>query len=279
MKKTLFWIIALLITLGSAYYQRLTGPTHPFRGTVEIGETQLSYRLIRSFPRPMDAPIRITIEDESITGYYRYKRYPSHDQWQEAPMVRRDDMLIAYIPQQPPAGKVMYQIILEKEGEKVKLSENPITIRFRASVPGWAMIPHIIIMFLAMFFSMRTGMAAIAGEKTGLLTLLTFISLVAGGLIFGPIIQKYAFGDYWTGWPFGTDLTDNKTAVAFIFWLIALIKTRKDPHHRTWVIVASIVLFLVYMIPHSLLGSEIDFTQEDPNSVVETARMMMRLWC
>ncbi len=262
MKKVLFWIIAIVITLSSAIYQRMTGPTHPYRGSVEISETEISYRLIRSFPRPMDAPVRVVVEDEEITGYFIFKRYPSFDEWETKPLVRDGEHLIAYIPQQPAAGKVMYQITLEKHDEKVKLSEEPIVIRFRNDVPAWAMIPHILLMFMAMLLSTRTGLAALAGHKTYKLVLWTLATFVLGGIVFGPIIQKYAFGDWWTGWPFGTDLTDNKTAFALIFWIIAFVKARQNHHHRTWVIVASIVLFLIYLIPHSMFGSEIDWTQE-----------------
>ena len=56
------------------------------------------------------------------------------------------------------------------------------------------------------------------------------------------------------------DMTDNKTAVAFIFWLVALYMLWKNPEKRGWALVAATVLFLVYMIPHSMLGSEIDHT-------------------
>jgi hypothetical protein len=264
MKKNiwLLWILAVVITLGSSYYQRLTGPTKPYRGKVELDGTEISYRLIRSFPRPTDAPVRVHVEDRDVKGYYRFKRYPSHDDWQEMQLERQDGMLVAYIPQQPAAGKVMYQIYLQKGDQLEKLSEDPIIIRFRNDVPAWALIPHIILMFLAMLWSMRTGLAALFRQKTFKLSLITIILLIAGGLIFGPIVQKFAFGDYWTGWPLGTDLTDNKTAIAFIFWLIAVLRSWKNPYHRSWVLVASVVLFLVYMIPHSLLGSEIDWTQE-----------------
>ncbi len=262
-KKTiLFWIIAIVITLSSAIFQRMTGPTKPYRGQAEIGESTISYRLIRTFDQPEDAPVSIQVENTEISGYFMYKRYPSHDQWTQAPLERDGDRLVAYIPQQPPAGKVMYRIFLEKGDSRVMLTEEPVIIRFRDSVPGWALLPHIIFMFIAMLFSTRAGLAAIFREKTASLTILTFTTFVLGGLVFGPIVQKFAFGDYWTGWPLGTDLTDNKTAFAFIFWLIALIKVFRNPRHRGWVLAASVVLLLIYLIPHSLLGSEIDWTQE-----------------
>jgi hypothetical protein len=95
--------------------------------------------------------------------------------------------------------------------------------------------------------------------------LFTTIFLLFGGLFLGPVMQKFAFGAYWTGWPmqgifkFG-DMTDNKTAVAFIFWILALYKLWKNPEKRGWALLAAVVLFLVYMIPHSMMGSEIDHT-------------------
>ena len=272
-RSLLFWVLALIITASSAYYQRRTGPTKPVVDTSLVAGAEVSYRLIRSFHRPADAPVRIQVEDRDVKGYYRFKRYPSHDQWQEMQLERQDDMLVAYIPQQPAAGKVMYQIYLQKDREKISLTEEPIVIRFRNDVPAWAMIPHIILMFLAMLWSIRSGIAAAFKEKTRTLTLTTFLLLIGGGLIFGPIVQKFAFGDYWTGWPFGTDLTDNKTAVAVIFWLAALVRTWQKPCHRTMVLVASVVLFLVYMIPHSLLGSEIDWTDEEAVKALEMSSL------
>lgn len=262
MKKTLLWIFAIVFTLSTAIYQRMTGPTKPARGNVELAEETISYRLIRSYPRPTDAPVRVKAENEQITGTFIYKRTPSFDDWVREEMVREGEYLIAYIPQQPPAGKVMYQISLHKADEQVKLTESPLVIRFRGDVPAWAMIPHILFMFLAMLLSTRAGLAAIFAEKTFRLTLFTLVTLVLGGLVLGPIVQKFAFGDWWTGWPMGTDLTDNKTALAFLFWAYAMVKVFKNHYHRGWVLAASIILLLVYMIPHSLMGSEIDFTQD-----------------
>ena len=88
---------------------------------------------------------------------------------------------------------------------------------------------------------------------------ITFIFLVLGGLIFGPIVQKYAFGAYWTGFPFGHDFTDNKTAFAILFWAIALIMSLfRNKNTRWWILAAAIVLLSTYLIPHSLFGSELD---------------------
>ena len=39
-----------------------------------------------------------------------------------------------------------------------------------------------------------------------------------GGFVLGPLVQKAAFAAYWTGIPWGWDLTDDKTLFAALFW-------------------------------------------------------------
>ena len=80
-----------------------------------------------------------------------------------------------------------------------------------------------------------------------------------GGMILGPIVQKFAFGEFWTGFPVGKDLTDNKALVAFVFWIIAWAGNIKKPRPYLPVIAAIINLGIGF-IPHSLMGSELDYT-------------------
>jgi len=84
------------------------------------------------------------------------------------------------------------------------------------------------------------------------------ISLIIGGFIFGPLMQKFAFGEYWTGIPFGYDLTDNKTLIAVLAWAFALWHGSKKKNSRAVFIFAMVATLAVYLIPHSVLGSELD---------------------
>lgn len=262
MKKTLIWIMTVLITVAGAWYTRATGPTKPVKGSLIMNGETIKYRLVRTWFKPTDAAVKIKVENNEISGSFIHKRTPSHDTWSEKEMIRDGEYLIAFLPQLPPAGKVMYQITLQSENEQHKITETPIILRFRGDVPAWAMIPHILFMFAALLFSTRAGLAAAFSEKTFMLSLTTLIMLVISGLVFGPIVQQFAFGAYWTGWPFGTDLTDNKTAIMVLFWVAAMFKVWKNRSHRGLVLLASILLILIYLIPHSLMGSEIDFTQQ-----------------
>ncbi len=267
-KSTFFWIITIIITLASVVYQRGTGPTYPLKGEATIGSDHVKYKLLRSYDGPDNAEISIADESGKLNGIFTYKRYKSHDDWTSVNMAHQGGKLVAYIPHQPPAGKVMYEITLSDGISSVKITEEPVVLRYKGAVPAGILIPHIILMFLAMLLSTRTGIEALTkGRHTLSLAILTTVTLIGGGLILGPIVQKYAFGDYWTGWPargifkFG-DLTDNKTAIAFIFWPIAIFRLWQNKENRGWALVASVVMLLVYLIPHSTLGSEIDHTAQ-----------------
>lgn len=260
-KSILFWIISFLLMGSLAVYQRLTGPTHPARGSVTLAGETIKFKLLRSHETDADAPVKIEVTNQEVTGNVIYKRLKVEEDWVSLSMVRQGNELIAYLPAQPPAGKLEYFVELTSQGQTVQLEEDAVVIRYKGRVPPFVLIPHIFFMFFAMLFSLRTGIEAIVkGPELLRYTILTTLFLVIGGALLGPVVQKYAFGAYWTGWPFGHDLTDNKTLIALLGWVIAWNRIRKNPAKRGWVIAAAIILIAVYLIPHSVLGSELDYT-------------------
>ncbi len=255
----LLWIFAVVFTISAAIYQRLTGPTHPKRVAISIKGEDHHFKLLRSHGGDDDATLILEVP-EHISGEVHYKIYKSSDEYTSVPMTRDAQEISAPLPHQPPAGKLEYFITLNDGADEYRINEDPVVIRFKGHVALYILIPHIIFMFLAMLFSLRTGIEAIfKGNRTFKYARVTVICLGIGGLILGPIVQLMAFGDLWTGWPFGGDWTDNKTIVAFAFWLIALLVLRKRPENRLWPIIAFLVLFAMYMIPHSMGGSEYDY--------------------
>ena len=267
-KSFLLWFFAFLFTAFIAIYQRMTGPTYPISGKVEIEHRVIKYKLIRTYDGNDDAKIIIPVPDTAVTGEYRYMRVRSNDSWAIQPMKRMGNDLVASIPHQPIAGKVMYQVTLIREGKHYLLNEKPAAMRYKGAIPMAILMFHIIVIFMAMLFSTRTGLEVIfKGKYTWAYSWGTLITLLIGGMIMGPVVQKYSFNVYWAGWPFGEDLTDNKSLVAFIFWIIAIIKQYRNREKKTWSLVAAVVLLVVFLIPHSVLGSEHDFTKEQKTEI------------
>lgn len=257
MKRSLIlWAVAFFITVSSAVYQRLTGPTYPVHGMVSLGGKAVSFTLLRSEGQ-RNAEVKIPLSDTSITGWIEWRKLGEEGGWTRVPMVHRESMLIAELPVQPPAGKLQYRVFLEREGQTVALPvEGPVKIRFKGNVPLWVLGPHILLMFAGMLFSTRAGLEIFnAQPNLRALTFWTLGLLILGGLVFGPIMQKYAFDAYWTGWPFGGDLTDNKTAVAALAWLCAALALSRSKRPVVWALAAAIIVLVVFLIPHSLLGS------------------------
>ena len=271
MKKVLLWILAFIITASAAFYQRMTGPTHPIRGKVMLNDTEIAFRLKRDPETTSDYEVQVKVPQTEITGTLLYKRHKTDDPWTKITMVREDDFLSGSLPKQPTAGKLEYKIFLASQGKEISLSgENPVIIRFKDPVPTIVLILHIIIIFLAMMFSTRAGIEALNPKgNPRKLVLWTIGLLIVGGFILGPVVQKFAFGEFWTGFPFGSDLTDNKILFAMIGWIAALIAGRGGKPARWWVLGASILLLAVYLIPHSLLGSELDYSQLDASSALQ----------
>ena len=255
------WLIAIIITLAAAYYQRATGPTYPLKGSFVLEGQNLTFRLDRSHESDSDQPVTLRIPNPNVGGEVQWRRFPTQEAWQTLPMRRNGDTLQAVLPKQPPAGKLEYVVLLKNGATQIRLPEQgAVVTRFKGKVPGAFLIPHILFMFAAMLLSVRTGLEGLRPNgRLRAYAWATTITLFVGGMILGCIVQKYAFGAYWTGVPFGIDLTDNKTLIALLGWVAATVAVEKNRHAKFWTITAAFLLLAVYAIPHSLFGSELKY--------------------
>jgi hypothetical protein len=259
MKVVFYWILAVIITFAAIIYQRKTGPTYDKKTQITIDNQIYKFKLIRSHGGTTDCKIQLGMPDKNVGGVLEYKKYPTKDEWTQVELSRENDLLTGSLPNLPPAGKYEYKITLKKGDQNFELNEGkPVIIRFKGHVPETILFPHIFFMFFAMFLGNVAGiMALFKYKKFRFYTNLTVIALFIGGMILGPLVQLYAFNELWAGIPFAWDLTDNKTLVAFLFWVLAFFMNRKK-ERPVYTIVASIVMLIVYSIPHSMFGSQLD---------------------
>ena len=252
MKKFLYWFLAVVITLVLSIYQRTTGPTYPKKLSVELRGESFQVKLPRSGVQ-QDAVVKLPIPGDlsresasdptaPVPMSLHYRRFPTADEYSSVDFSLKDGVWQAALPVQPVAGKLQYYLTIDG---KDYLKDEPVVIRFRNDVPAGILIPHILLMFGAM-----------------LLAVYTFLFMFVGGFIFGPLVQHAAFGPWWTGFPFGTDLTDNKTLLSFLFFLAALATLRWK--YNKWVVGAAVVfMVLIFSIPHSVYGSEYDYSAQE----------------
>ena len=274
MKNFLFWFAAIVITLSAVVYQRVTGPTNPKRVSFEFDGTSYKTKLTRSLETTVTleeakidylslaktSPMNIKLSplNENFDIGVMYRIYPGTDTLKAAEVVKEADGYVVIFPSQPPAGKIEYKASFYSTVDNKVVFEDTVRMRFKSPVPAFVLIPHILLMFIGMLLSNYSGIIAFVNREKALrYAVYVMITIGVGGLILGPVVQKYAFGAYWTGWPFGEDLTDNKTLFIFIVWLTAWLLNRKKTR-RILLVLAAFLTLLVYSIPHSTGGSEYD---------------------
>lgn len=257
MKKSACWLLAVVVTLVLSIYQRMTGPTNPKRVTIELNGESYRQRLPRSGVQS-DETVVLKGVPSHTTAQIHYRRYPTADDYTTADFSWYEGQWQAVLPVQPVAGKLQYYLTV---GDRDYCADEPLVIRFRNDVPAGILIPHILFMFAAMLFAVYTLLLVITRKEYALWLKITVVTLFIGGFVMGPLVQHVAFGPWWTGFPFGTDLTDNKTLISFLVFLVALATLKLK--YNKWV-VAFAVLFMVaiFTIPHSSYGSEYDYTTQ-----------------
>ncbi len=276
MQKVVLWILAFFLTVGLAVYQRGTGPTYPVSGSEMLGSKVVTYHFERSHGGAGDQQVSVNVPGDNLSSaVLRYKRYRSNEEWITIPMLHQGDNYAAFLPHQPPAGKLIYQLELTDEGAVVTVPEKPVVTRFKGAVPMVILLPHILFMFAALLLTVRIGMGLLVHEDRRRLVGITVLFLGIGGLILGPVVQKYAFGEIWAGIPFGWDLTDNKTLIAFFCWLPSLYLTRsKMKWQRHATVFSVLVMLLIYLVPHSTWGSEFNYKEGKVTTGIQKVKVL-----
>jgi hypothetical protein len=151
----------------------------------------------------------------------------------------------------------------------------PFVVKYIGDVPSFVLISHIFLIFATVFC---LALAAIysfpllsnAGESKPVARWIMWSVIVCflGGYPFGFAMNWYAFGGIWEGIPFGTDATDNKTQILFVYIFFAMLsmlgslkgKPEKDLFSKKsigWIGIGSfLVLVATYLIPHSIQFSK-----------------------
>lgn len=289
--RALLWAIAVVLMLAAVVYQRGTGPTYPRKGSFTAAGRSFDYALVRSdwSERTNDAArVRLPDPGPATSGTLYWKRYRTRDEFTPTPLTREtvdgQPQLVGLLPAQPAAGKLEYYLELNTGETTLRIpSVAPnVVIRFKDHVPAYILAPHVIMMFFSVLIGMRTGLAAIfAPSSMRRWSWVALIGMTVGGMVLGPIVQKYAFGEYWTGFPWGGDWTDNKMLVMWLSWVFACAvigfrPKRRELIPRAAVLIGALVMSAVYLIPHSMGGSELDYSAVeqgvDPAEAIRTGK-------
>ena len=143
-------------------------------------------------------------------------------------------------------------------------------IKFKGPVSAFVLIPHIVLLFASIYFSFMAlfyGIDLMRGRdslrQASVSVLLTFFAGLIGGIIIGIEVTHEVFGGSgWGGWPLGNDITDTKTEIFLLFWMIAMVfgwgglSGRKlaisNNTFGIMIMISFIITLAAFLVPHSL---------------------------
>lgn len=174
-----------------------------------------------------------------------------------------------------------YYEVIDSTGSQLatmfETEKEPFVFKYIGHVPPVIFISHLFFIFATVFFislATTSSFPLITGASTDVTPLAkyTFWAVVLcfiGGYPVGWGMNWYAFNGFWEGIPFGTDATDNKTQLLFVYIVFAMLamwgsfrgNPKKDLYSAKtsgWLgIISFFVMLAIYLIPHS-----IQFTKE-----------------
>jgi len=184
----------------------------------------------------------------------------------------------ALIPDMPKGTIVFYYVtVRDSAGNKVTLpaemaaGEKPRAMRFKGEISEPLLAAHVGFMFLGLFLILLSMISAVAHLARGKATKPMFLSTVlataaifVGGFPLGWAVSYVRLGKPWEGIPLGWDITDSKTLIIFVFYLIVVLLKRNalfgrsgrdavsDRTFAVLALIAGITASVIYLIPHSI---------------------------
>jgi hypothetical protein len=156
------------------------------------------------------------------------------------------------------------RVVLPKTATDTYKSEyDYFQIRYEGKASFALLLLHIVLMIMAVFLLIHAFYYAMnylfTGERENAITRSVNIGTITffiTGFPIGCIIEKQVLGNYWEGVPFGWDITDSKTLIILVMWVILIRLQNKNKIsmrcYSKWVIINTIITLILFMLPHSI---------------------------
>jgi len=144
------------------------------------------------------------------------------------------------------------------------------TVKVKGKPNTYLLLTHVIIIFIALFFFLFAGYLSVrALQHRRSLLYIPRVAFLGTAIFFvasiplGMAVAYQTYGVPWTGFPVGDDLTDNKSLVILIYWIVCAVLYRgslwrKDPSHDLLPMITlpyvhlagSILAAVLFALPH-----------------------------
>ncbi|RKZ06931.1 hypothetical protein DRQ05_03940 [bacterium] len=268
--------VAVLITLAVLTLTRRMSMNRPRDIRYESGGVEVFHRTVTSQFGKGRPVLRIKVAGKSGLSCSVLVRMPDGQVERKPLQPDSSGTCEAVLPSMKKGTRLGYAFLVSEGGRRIlRLPPREgryFILKYKGHVSKTVLAFHIAFMFASFFFMVLAFLGSlrmlkgIEGKQITVNNIrwalaLTFI----GGWPLGFVLNYQAFGPVWEGFPFGYDITDNKTQFMFIFWIILSLLARgsiykgdeskdllDDRGFAIAVLVCFIVSVIVFLIPHSL---------------------------
>lgn len=270
-------IISIVVTLLLLMAARRLATGKPADLISEEQGMRLYHRTVTEMVGPGQPSLKARIEPVRPADLVvRWTSPPSREIQARGMLQIEPGLYEARLPEFEKGTKIRYWIAASNsEGTTVRLPQDPGkfgVLKYKGKASNLVVGAHILFMFGAFFFMVMSFLAAIEilrgrEDKKNAVRAARWVLVTSfiGCWPLGFVLNYQTFGPLWEGFPFGYDVTDNKTQVIFILWLASLFLAwgsfigkgeEKDRLGRKAFALAIVACFFVslalFILPHSI---------------------------
>ncbi len=250
------WVFTVIVVLGGLIFQRVTAPSYPLEVVREVEGRTIRASLGRSSIGSEGQRVVIEGTSPDWEGDLLWRSVKTGGSFNRDPLRNLGAMRIGTIPPQARGESVEYRIELTIDHSIVRLPvQGTVITRFKGSSPAWVIVGHVLLIYCGLLFGTKAGLDALnLDNRSHLFARLSLLLFIMGGFVFGPLLKWFAYGRLWSGPPMGTDSTDIKVLALAVAWTLPVVFRLIHRQARPWILLASLLSILAFLMPHTTLG-------------------------
>ncbi len=251
MKQSLIlWIGAFVIAFLFAFWNRFSSPEYPITGSFGINMKSVTYKFDKVYRGNDDYKIIIKTENDSLNGLILWREKGSSEGWNVSEMKFSGKMLLGKIPHHAPSTIIEYRV-------KVWLNKNVyylpqtgnVVLKYFNKVPSSIMGFYYFFLYLALIFSVRTGLDYFnENQKIKKLSLFTIMLWISNVMVFNPVKHSYELSTRigTTILPI-TELFDFRHLLLLIIWILGIILFFNLNNYKKWALFISGATLIAFL--------------------------------
>jgi hypothetical protein len=246
----ILWLGAFVIAFLFAFWNRFSSSEYPITGSFGINMKSVTFKFDKVYRGSDGYKIIIKTDADSLNGRILWRKKTSNSGWNTEPMNFSEKTLSGEIPHQPPSTLIDYKVKVWK-GENVHYlpQTGKVTLKYLGNVPPSIMGFYFLTLYLALLFSVRTGLDYFnENQKIKKLSLFTVMIWIANVMVFNPVKRSYELSTRIgsTILPI-KELFDFRHLLLLIIWILGIVLIFNLKNYKIWAGITAGAILIAFL--------------------------------